>query len=222
MVGRAQDALAELYLLSGDPAAAVARGRVAQAVFAPLLAADPENRLVQEIATATAAQLAEALLLDGKPKEAAQVNAAALASAADLVASDPARVTWRTNSLMKTRTLEVAIAAAGGQEAAVRQGLARFEADFGAFRAADIAAQQGSNWVTFAALAAAERLRAGDWAGASLRARQAAEAAGTTPAPRAAALLSALSSRTEGATAAPTATTTSYPADRLLGFGART
>jgi tetratricopeptide (TPR) repeat protein len=219
MMGRAQDALAELHLFNGDLHIAAERARVAVETLSSVLAADPANQVNRALAVQAANIHAEALALQGKWEAANSANRQALSGARALVAADPQNRAFRTGGLLRALWMEVALLGGQGERKAAADALARIEAELGPFREKDIAAKAGSDWAMALSLAAAQRLGEGDAVGAQRLTEQGRRAAGAAPRIRERATLSALDVRM-GKPAAP-GLPGSYPAERLVDFMAQ-
>ncbi len=215
----AQEALAELQLLRGDILGSGARAQVAYGAVSEMLRQDPANTLWQDVKVSTANQLAEALQMQGRWAEAGRTNDEALVGARRLVAENPANSEWRQGRLMRARWLEIVQLFGTGRTDAAREALRRFGADFGQFRAADLATGSRMLWSMVAGLAALERLAAADPNTAMTHAAAALEAAGPEPGAREAALIAELRNRgllPRGTAAAGKAS--DYPANLLFDF----
>lgn len=215
MLGRAQEALAELLMFEGDISGAAQRAKVARETLSALVEADPDNLLYQEYAARAAMIHAEALALQSDWAGAASANAWALESARRLVAEDSRNTSRRTSGLLHSLWLDAVILGGSGRRQEAAAALRRVEADLGAERAADVAANAGQNWVVLLSLSAAQRLATDDMAGAQQWAREARTSARRAPSAREAAVLSALQRRLDRR-ADRTSGPNGYPADRLL------
>lgn len=216
--GRADQALADLDLASGDVAAAVARAAAASGDLRALLARDPANSLWRDLAVGATNTHAEALMLAGRWTEAEAANRWALANARQLMADDPENRRWKTTLLMPARWAEIAILFGQGRDGDARIAIARFHAELGPTRQADLASGASTSWTMLALIEAtdlaargeADRARAVAAAGAAIRE--------PAPGPLGRAAAPHLIARANGR---PPPITDGYPVEALLAaFGA--
>lgn len=213
--GRAREALAELDLLDGDTAAAIERSRAAFQDLEASISQDPDNHLWLELAVSAANRRSEALVLAGRWPEAVQTSRWAAAMSRQLMTEDPKNANWRVLGLNSAWT-GIAVRLGMGDRAGAR-------AEIQAFRkkndmAADRQAGRGTQaaWIMVLSLDAADRLAAGDRAGAVETARLASGFVGPAPDQRALAMLAALRRLLPEAGIAEPALTNRYPAAGLL------
>lgn len=127
----AQIEIADINIIAGQYVLAEEASQSGLDKIEQLLEEDPGNGLWQDIAVTATNQHVEALMMVGKWDQARQFNQLALQRAETLVKADPTVVRWKTNGLMNSRWMEIAVSFALGDTDSARENISRFNHEFG-------------------------------------------------------------------------------------------